>query len=66
MSDLWFYSWASYTSCDAGGQTIYKAGSNIGEFAVDTSPVDVLMELQEALCKMHGVSEVHITALNRV
>lgn len=66
MSQKWFYSWICYTSNEAGGSTVYKAGSNIAEFAESTPPEEVIIELNDSLEKMNDGSLVHITALNKV
>lgn len=66
MKDYWFYSWAIYISSEAGGHAIFKAGSDIIEAPSDSAPPQVHKAILDRLRDIHGASEFHITALNRV
>ncbi|MFG6089889.1 hypothetical protein [Enterobacter soli] len=62
----WFYSWNAYVSNEAGGSTVYLAGSEVVEFPSDMPPEDVHKEISEGISKVNGVSQVHIIAFNKV
>lgn len=66
MKDFWFYSWAIYTSSEAGGQSVFKAGSDIIEAPSEMTPPQVHLNIMKHLKAEHGTFEFHITALNRV
>lgn len=66
MVQKWFYSWVCYTSNEAGGSTVFKAGSDIAEFSQNAAPEDVFLELRRVITNMNNGSLVHITALNKV
>ncbi|ENT3297229.1 hypothetical protein ACFEY4_002012 [Enterobacter asburiae] len=66
MVQKWFYSWVCYTSNEAGGSTVFKAGSDIAEFSQHAAPEDVFLELRRVITDMNNGSLVHITALNKV
>lgn len=66
MKDFWFYSWASYASSEAGGQTIFKAGSDVVSVDEGMPPTKVFKSIIKHIIQIHGLPDVHITALNRV
>ena len=62
----WFYSWCTYTSNEAGGDTIFKFGSGVVESHKEQEPEKVLHDIKEMLNHENDGTRVHIIAFNKI